>query len=76
MNWFTSNDKLAGTETLNNPITDDDGKKEWSMPFSTLDFDKFLFALNDFTQYAIVSKDDINDTNKTVVTASSVHDGS
>ena len=49
---------------MNDPITDD-GTKQWSIPFSTFDYDKYLFALNDFTQFAIISKTDITDQLKT-----------
>jgi len=67
MNWFTPQDKLAGS-IAHNLITDD-GTKSWSMDFSSFDFDQFLFSKNDFSEYAIVSKHDVYVSTAAEVTA-------
>jgi len=46
LTWYSSNDNLQGTATVGTGLDD---TVEWSLPFSTDDFDKFLFASGDFS---------------------------
>jgi len=55
--WYSTKDNLQGTESVGTGLDD---TVEWSLPFSTDDFDRFLFASGDFTIWLQALKSEVN----------------
>ena len=51
--WFQSTDQLAGTDVFGDNT---DNSAAWSIPFSQLTFDQFLFTTNNHQHFVILSK--------------------
>eukprot|EP00301_Raphidiophrys_heterophryoidea_P001448 c10698_g1_i2.p1 GENE.c10698_g1_i2~~c10698_g1_i2.p1 ORF type:complete len:262 (+),score=71.24 c10698_g1_i2:376-1161(+) len=57
--WFAASDHLKGTSTYGKFVNSPQASSSFSIPFSSIEFDEFLFATGDMQSWVIVSKKDV-----------------
>ena len=57
--WHPATDDLAGTHVYGDPSKGIASASAWSIKFDDKDFDEFLFATGDETQWLIAAKDEV-----------------